>query len=74
MDYINVPGRVMVVAAMLVAILALQGCGHKAPLMLPEPEVQKAGAQASPAQTSGSQATNPQKSDLPASGQNPSPQ
>jgi predicted small lipoprotein YifL len=70
MDYINVPGRVMAVVTML----ALQGCGHKGPLMLPAPEVQKAGAQTSQAQTSGTQPTSPQGSDLPATGQNPSPQ
>jgi predicted small lipoprotein YifL len=64
MDYINVPGRIMVMATMLAAILALQGCGHKGPLMLPAPQ----------AQASGTQASSPQKSDLPATGQNPSPQ
>jgi predicted small lipoprotein YifL len=74
MNYINVPGRIIAVAAMLVTILALQGCGHKGPLMLPAPEVQKAGAQTSQVQTPGTQATRPQESDSPATGQNPSPQ
>jgi len=74
MNYINVPGGIMVMATMLATILALQGCGHKGPLMLPAPEVQKTGAQTSQAQTSGAQATSPQKSDLPSTGQNPSPQ
>jgi|WetSurMetagenome_2_1015567.scaffolds.fasta_scaffold91594_3 predicted small lipoprotein YifL len=64
MSYISVQGRIMVMATMLVAILALQGCGHKGPLMLPVPQ----------AQTSGTPETNPQKSDLPAAGQNPPPQ
>jgi predicted small lipoprotein YifL len=74
MNYINVPGRIMVMATMLVAILALQGCGHKGPLMLPVPQAQTSGAQTSGTQTSGTPQTSPQKSDLPAAGQNPPPQ
>lgn len=70
---VNVPGRIMVaatiLAAMLAAILALQGCGHKGPLMLPAPPAQKSGAN-----TSGVQATNPKQADSPATGQNPSTQ
>ncbi len=58
---VNVPGRIMVaatiLAAMLAAILALQGCGHKGPLMLPAPQAQKSGAQTSGVQTSGVQAS-----------------
>jgi predicted small lipoprotein YifL len=74
MDCINVPGRIMVMATMLATILALQGCGHKGPLMLPEPQAQASGTQTSGNQASGTQATSPQKSALPAAGQNPSPQ
>lgn len=80
---VNVPGRIMVaatiLAAMLAAILALQGCGHRGPLMLPAPHAQKSGAnisavQAFGVQASGVQATNPKQADLPATGQNPSTQ
>lgn len=65
----NVSCRIMVTAAMLAAILVLQGCGHKGPLMLPAPPAQKSGAQ-----TSGSSATNPKQADSPAAGQDLSTQ
>lgn len=75
----NVSGRIMVTAAMLAAIVVLQGCGHKGPLMLPAPPAQKSGAQTSGThtsgdQTSGSNAANPKQTDSPATGQNPSAQ
>ena len=60
----HTPYRILPIIAVLA--LALQGCGHKGPLMLPAPPVPVSGVQAPPAQ-----AADQQKASLPSAQQTP---